>query len=110
MNFFLGQCWISDIELDLGLGIVVVFEGCQVSILFLVSGENRVYFLIEVFVICVVFNLGDIICSVEEWELEVEFVEQQGELLCYYGICVDNGEKVQLKEIFLDYFIKFNKL
>jgi ATP-dependent helicase HepA len=36
-------------------------------------------------------------------------VEQQGELLCYHGTRVDNGEKVQLKETFLYHFIKFNK-
>ncbi|MGJ8485152.1 RNA polymerase-associated protein RapA [Pseudoalteromonas sp. SYSU M81236] len=109
MNFSLGQRWISDTESDLGLGTVVALEGRQVSILFPASGENRVYSLTEAPVTRVAFNPGDIIRSVEEWELEVESVEQQGELLCYHGTRVDNGEKVQLKETFLDHFIKFNK-
>ena len=109
MNFSLGQRWISDTESDLGLGTVVALEGRQVSILFPASGENRVYSLTEAPVTRVAFNPGDIIRSVEEWELEVESVEEQGELLCYHGIRVDNGEKAQLKETFLDHFIKFNK-
>lgn len=109
MNFSLGQRWISDTESDLGLGTVVALEGRQVSILFPASGENRVYSLTEAPVTRVAFNPGDVIRSVEEWELEVESVEEQGELLCYHGTRVDNGEKVQLKETFLDHFIKFNK-
>ena len=109
MNFSLGQRWISDTESDLGLGTVVALEGRQVSILFPASGENRVYSLTEAPVTRVAFNPGDIIRSVEEWELEVESVEAQGELLCYHGTRVDNGEKAQLKETFLDHFIKFNK-
>ncbi|MAD05700.1 RNA polymerase-associated protein RapA [Pseudoalteromonas shioyasakiensis] len=109
MNFSLGQRWISDTESDLGLGTVVALEGRQVSILFPASGENRVYSLTEAPVTRVAFNPGDVIRSVEEWELEVESVEEQGELLCYHGTRVDNGEKAKLKETFLDHFIKFNK-
>jgi ATP-dependent helicase HepA len=109
MNFSLGQRWISDTESDLGLGTVVAIEGRQVSILFPASGENRVYSSAEAPVTRVAFNPGDVIKSVEEWELEVESIEQQGELLCYHGVRVDNGEKAQLKETFLDHFIKFNK-
>ncbi|MGO2479060.1 MAG: RNA polymerase-associated protein RapA, partial [Pseudoalteromonas sp.] len=105
----LGQRWISDTESDLGLGTVVALEGRQVSILFPASGETRVYAMSEAPVTRVAFNLGDVIKSVEEWELEVESIEQQGELLCYQGTRVDNGEQAQLKETFLDHFIKFNK-
>lgn len=109
MNFSLGQRWISDTESDLGLGTVVALEGRQVSILFPASGETRVYAMSEAPVTRVAFNPGDVIKSVEEWELEVESIEQQGELLCYQGTRVDNGEQAQLKETFLDHFIKFNK-
>lgn len=109
MNFSLGQRWISDTESDLGLGTVVAIEGRQVSILFPASGENRVYSSAEAPVTRVAFNPGDVIKSVEEWELEVESIEVQGELLCYHGTRVDNGETAKLKETFLDHFIKFNK-
>ncbi|MGO3849626.1 MAG: SNF2-related protein, partial [Pseudoalteromonas prydzensis] len=109
MNFSLGQRWISDTESDLGLGTVVALEGRQVSILFPASGENRVYSMLEAPVTRVAFNPGDVIKSVEEWELTVESIETIGELLCYHGTRVDNGEQAQLKETFLDHFIKFNK-
>ena len=73
------------------------------------SGESRVYSWAEAPVTRVSFNPGDVIKSVEEWELEVESIEVQGELLCYHGTRVDNGEAAKLKETFLDHFIKFNK-
>ncbi|CAH9055891.1 RNA polymerase-associated protein RapA [Pseudoalteromonas holothuriae] len=109
MNFSLGQRWISDTESDLGLGTIVALEGRQVTILFPASGENRVYSMQEAPVTRVVFNQGDVIRHVEEWELQVEHIEQQGDLLCYHGTRLDTSEKTTLKETFLDHFIKFNK-
>ena len=109
MNFSLGQRWISDTESDLGLGTIVALEGRQLTILFPASGENRVYSIQEAPVTRVIFNPGDVIRSVEEWELQVETVEEQDGLLNYHGIRVDTEEKTTLKETFLDHFIKFNK-
>ncbi|WP_440055289.1 RNA polymerase-associated protein RapA [Pseudoalteromonas sp. T1lg65] len=109
MNFSLGQRWISDTESDLGLGTIVALEGRQVTILFPASGENRVYSVSEAPVTRVMFNPGDIIRHVEEWEMQVENIDLQGELICYHGTRVDNGEAVSMKETFLDHFIKFNK-
>jgi len=84
MNFSLGQRWISDTESDLGLGTVVAIEGRQVSILFPASGENRVYSSAEAPVTRVAFNPGDVIKSVEEWELEVESIEEKGGYVTCY--------------------------
>ncbi|MEL7478970.1 MAG: RNA polymerase-associated protein RapA, partial [Pseudomonadota bacterium] len=109
MNFSLGQRWISDTESDLGLGTIVALEGRQLTILFPASGENRVYSVQEAPVTRVIFNPGDVIRSVEEWELEVETVEEQNGILSYHGIRLDTEEKTTLKETFLDHFIKFNK-
>jgi ATP-dependent helicase HepA len=109
MNFSLGQRWISDTESDLGLGTIVALEGRQMTILFPASGENRVYSIQEAPITRVVFNTGDTIRHVEEWQLEVESIEEQDDLLCYHGIRVDTQEKASFKETFLDHFIKFNK-
>ncbi|WP_419149618.1 RNA polymerase-associated protein RapA [Pseudoalteromonas 'SMAR'] len=109
MNFSLGQRWISDTESDLGLGTIVALEGRQVTILFPASGENRVYSAQEAPVTRVVFNPGDTIRHVEEWELEVADIEEQNGLFCYHGTRVDTGEPASFKETFLDHFIKFNK-
>ncbi|MCF2911125.1 RNA polymerase-associated protein RapA [Pseudoalteromonas sp. DL2-H2.2] len=109
MNFSLGQRWISDTESDLGLGTIVALEGRQMTILFPASGENRVYSVQEAPVTRVIFNPGDVIRCVDEWEMRVEKVEEQGDLLCYHGERLDTQEPVALKETFLDHFIKFNK-
>ncbi|MCF2825058.1 MULTISPECIES: RNA polymerase-associated protein RapA [unclassified Pseudoalteromonas] len=109
MNFSLGQRWISDTESDLGLGTIVALEGRQVTILFPASGENRVYSVQEAPVTRVVFNPGDVIRHVEEWELRVDSVEEQDGLFCYHGTRVDNEEETSFKETFLDHFLKFNK-
>lgn len=109
MSFSLGQRWISDTESDLGLGTVVALEGRQVTILFPASGENRVYSIQEAPVTRVAFNPGDKIRCVDEWELLVEKVEEANGLFTYIGTRTDNQEPTELKETFLDHFIKFNK-
>ncbi|MEO2280545.1 RNA polymerase-associated protein RapA [Pseudoalteromonas pernae] len=109
MNFSLGQRWISDTESDLGLGTVVALEGRQVNILFPASGESRVYAQAEAPVTRVLFNPGDVIRSADEWELTVSQVIEENGLYTYVGTRVDNDEPTELKETFLDHFIKFNK-
>ena len=42
-NFVPGQRWINDAELQLGLGTVLTVEHRTVQIVFLASGETRVY-------------------------------------------------------------------
>ncbi|MBE0365309.1 ATP-dependent helicase HepA [Pseudoalteromonas ulvae UL12] len=108
MNFSLGQRWISDTESDLGLGTVVSVEGRHVTILFPATGDNRVYSMLEAPVTRVVFNPGDKIRSIDEWELIVESISEQNGILCYTGRRADDDEPAQLKETFLDHFIKFN--
>ncbi|MDP5211885.1 RNA polymerase-associated protein RapA [Pseudoalteromonas tunicata] len=108
MNFSLGQRWISDTESDLGLGTVVAVEGRNVTILFPATGDNRLYSIQEAPVTRVVFNPGDKIRSIDEWELLVDSCTEQNGILCYHGTRVDTDEPAQLKETFLDHFIKFN--
>jgi len=109
MNFSLGQRWISDTESDLGLGTIVAVEGRHLSILFPATGDSRVYSMLEAPITRVAFNLGDKIRSTDEWELTVESVTENNGLLTYHGTRTDNDEETQLKETFLDHFIKFNK-
>ncbi len=42
-DFVPGQRWINDAELQLGLGTVLTVEHRTVQIVFLASGETRVY-------------------------------------------------------------------
>jgi len=110
MPFALGQRWISDSETDLGLGTVVALEGRMVTLLFPASGENRLYARADAPLTRVMFNVGDTISSHEDWQLSVEEVKEKDGLLTYIGTRVDDSSgPVELKETFLNHYIKFNK-
>lgn len=108
-DFALGQRWISDTESDLGLGTVVALEGRMLTLLFPASGENRHYSSSEAPITRVMFNEGDTIKSTEEWSIVVESVTEKNGILVYQGTRTDNQEETELKETFLDHFLKFNK-
>lgn len=109
MPFALGQRWISDTETDLGLGTVVALEGRMVTLMFPANGENRIYAKDDAPVTRVQFHPGDTISSHEEWQLQVDRVEEQQGLLTYHGTRLDTGESASLKEVFLNHFLKLNK-
>ncbi|MEI6897483.1 MAG: RNA polymerase-associated protein RapA [Psychromonas sp.] len=109
MTFSLGQRWISDAESELGLGTIVAIEGRMLTLLFAASGEQRLYSLAEAPITRVRFNVGDEIISHDEAKILVTDIDDEGELITYIGTFVSNGESTQLKETFLNNFIKFNK-
>lgn len=110
MTLALGQRWVSDTESELGLGTIVALDHRMVTLLFPASGENRLYAIKEAPITRVTFNEGDTIQSADEWQLEVKSVEDNEGLITYVGTRLDNGEEnVELRETFLDHFIKFNK-
>ena len=109
MTFSLGQRWISDTESELGLGTIVAIEGRMLTLLFAASGEQRLYSIEEAPITRVCFNIGDEILSHEEWKLLVTEVTENDNIITYTGTRLDNGETCQLKETFLNNFIKFNK-
>ncbi|NMP30302.1 RNA polymerase-associated protein RapA [Thalassotalea sp. M1531] len=109
MQFFPGQRWISDSESDQGLGTVTSVESRFVTVVFTATGESRKYAIDNAPLTRVVFNEGDIIPSHEGWMLTVESVEEQNGIITYTGQRSDTEENVQLKEVMIDHFIKFNK-
>ena len=109
MTFSLGQRWISDAESELGLGTIVAIEGRMLTLLFSASGEQRLYSIEEAPITRVRFNIGDEILSHDEWKLLVSDIDDTDNLIIYSGTRVDTGEHCQLKETFLNNFIKFNK-
>lgn len=109
MIFSLGQRWISDAESELGLGTIVALEGRMLTLLFAASGEQRLYSVSEAPITRVRFNVGDEILSHDESKLLVTEVVENDNLITYIGTRVDNGDPSELKETFLNNFIKFNK-
>ena len=109
MPFQVGQRWISDSESDQGLGTVTGVEHRFVNIVFTATGESRKYAKDNAPLTRVIFNKDDFIPSHEGWSLKViSHSEAQG-IISYEGIRQDTNEKIILKEVMIDHFIKFNK-
>ncbi len=110
MSFALGQRWINDTEHDLGLGTVVSVDGRTVTLMFPASDETRLYASHDAPVTRVMFNPGDEVESHEGWTMTVSRVEENDEVLTYYGYREDTEEdEVPLREILLSHQIRFNK-
>jgi len=105
--FTAGQRWISDAESDLGLGTVLEVEFRQITVVFLATGETRIYAKETAPLTRVAFQPGDQITSHEGWEMTIEKVIDEDGLLTYVGQRLDNGEPHMLNEAGLDNFLQF---
>ncbi len=109
MNDFIpGQRWISNTESELGLGIVVESEYNRVTMLFLATGERRVYAKDNAPLTRVIFSEGDTIESTEYSKLTVTKVIERNGLVTYVGKTEKNRE-TSLDEMELNHHIQFNK-
>ncbi len=107
-QFVPGQRWINDAELQLGLGTVLTVEHRTVQIVFLASGETRVYAKQTAPLTRVRFSAGDEIRCDDGSLLEIESLVESDGLLIYQGTS-DKGERRDVPETMLDNFIQLNK-
>lgn len=109
MNDFIpGQRWISNTESELGLGLILDVEFNRVSVLYLATGDKRVYAKDNAPLTRALFSVSDIIESIDNIKLTVkEVIEKEG-LIIYVGID-DSGEQCILEEMDLNHHIQFNK-
>ncbi len=107
-NFIPGQRWISDTELQMGLGTVLSTDHRTVTICFVASGETRVYAKQTAPLTRVQFSPGDTVISHEGWGMTVEQVSEDGGLLTYHGHRED-GCPASLPEGELSHFIQLNR-
>lgn len=105
--FTAGQRWISDTESDLGLGTILEVEFRQITVVFLASGETRIYAKETAPLTRVAFMPGDIITSHEGWQLRINSVDEEDGLLTYFGTREDSGIPGVLNEAGLDNFLQF---
>jgi len=103
-----GQRWISDTELDMGLGIVLATEHRTISIFFPATGEQRTYARQTAPLTRVVFAPGDTIQNQQNEILRVSSVEEQDGLLFYRGKTA-GGETTVWPEGQLDHCIQLNR-
>ncbi|ERK12408.1 RNA polymerase associated protein RapA [Pantoea sp. AS-PWVM4] len=110
MVFTLGQRWISDTESELGLGTVVALDTRMVTLMFPATGENRLYARNDSPVTRVIFNPGDTVTSHEGWQMRVDDVRNENELITYIGTRLDTEESnVLMREVMLDSKLVFSK-
>ncbi len=107
-TFVPGQRWISDTEIEQGLGTILTIEARTVTLLYPATGETRVYRLENCPLTRVMFAVGDTVESHEGWSLTVTGVREESDLVTYTGT-LDNGEQRDLPESCLSNFIEFNK-
>ena len=103
-----GQRWISNTEAELGLGLILEVDFNRVTVLYLASGERRVYAKANAPLTRVQFSPGDEITSADGVSLTIDSVEEHDGLLHYKGHDVA-GNSIELDEMELDHHIQFNK-
>ena len=103
-NYLPGQRWISDAELQMGLGTVLSCDQRTVTVVFLATGETRLYATATAPLRRALFALGDSVLSHEGWQLRIESVREESGLITYLGKR-DDGTPAELAEGHLDNFI-----
>ena len=84
-KFIVGQCWISDMEPEMGLGIVSKVEDRMVTVLFSASEEVRKYSVRSAPLRRVEFKVGDKVKSRTGETFTITAVEQRDGLYIYVG-------------------------
>lgn len=107
-DFQPGQRWISNTELQMGLGTVLGVDRRSVQIVFLASGETRTYAKSSAPLSRVRFSPGDHIRSHAGWSLHIEAIEEHEGLLVYFGRRKD-GTEATLPESQLDNFMQLSR-
>ena len=103
-----GQRWMSNTEAELGLGLILEVEFNRVTVLYLATGERRIYARANAPLTRVQFSPGDSIESIDGENIRIDAVQEQDGILVYIGKN-ENGEPVTLEEMDLNPHIQFNK-
>lgn len=107
-QYIVGQRWINDAQLNMGLGTVIETDFRTVRIAFLATGESYVYAKESVPLTRVKFAQGDHIHTRDGASWIVVDVEEFDGLLIYLGQN-EEGEKQQIPESELNHFVQLNR-
>ena len=105
MEYIVGQRWVSHADAQLGLGVVVDFEGRRVTLAFPAVGEERTYATESAPLSRLRFKVGDRISTVDDVELLVTAVSEQQGLLVYTGTD-HHDQATTVSELELDAFVQ----
>jgi len=107
-DFIPGQRWISEAELQMGLGTILTCDPRSITILFLATGETRIYSRTTAPLSRVKFSEGDNIRAHDGWNLTVKSLQEKNGLITYLGQR-DDGSPAELPEGELDNLIQLNR-
>ena len=107
-DFIPGQRCISDAELEMGLGTVLSVDERTVTIVFIATGDTRIYSRQTAPLSRIVFAIGDTISSHDGVNIKVTAINEEKGLVTYIGQD-ENGQAIELEEAGLDNFIQLNR-
>ena len=107
-DFIPGQRVISDAELEMGLGTVLAIEERTVTIVFIATGETRIYSRETAPLSRIVFSIGDSISSHDGKNIQVTAIRENQGLVTYIGLD-ESSQPVELDEAGLDNYIQLNR-
>ncbi|MGQ8365902.1 RNA polymerase-associated protein RapA [Glaciecola sp. 1036] len=108
-EYIVGQRWLSNSEVDLGLGVVMNVDFRSVSVLFPAVKEERNYAKNQNALARLILNPGDIATHVDGWSLKVEEVAEDSGLYSYLGTRTDTNETAAIVEVALEHTIKVHQ-
>ncbi len=107
-SFIPGQRWISSTEPELGLGLVYEVDFSRITVLFLATGDRRVYAKDNAPLIRVRFLPGDKILDADNRQCIVKQCIEKNGLLTYLGVDLQ-GRELEIDEMELNHHTQFNK-
>lgn len=107
-NLVVGQRWINEAELSLGLGTLVGFDGRTVRIDFGSIEETRTYARESAALSRARFEVGDRLRSRDGSEITVQDLVEMAELILYQGID-SQGNELDIPEMELSDYTQLNR-
>lgn len=108
-SFSVGQRFISNSEASLGLGVVMATDARSVKILFPAVGEERTYAKTNAHVTRLVLSEGEKVKHIDGFEITINEIIEQDNLLTYVGVRSDNNKQASVVEVALDPHVKLNQ-
>ncbi|ACE85403.1 RNA polymerase-associated protein RapA [Cellvibrio japonicus] len=107
VQFVIGQRWISEAEVDLGLGIVLDVANRRLTLSFPAAGERRTYALDNAPVSRVKYEVGETVRHQDGTRIKITKIVEQAGCLMYVGLTKDQ-EEFAIPEFELDSFVQFS--
>jgi ATP-dependent helicase HepA len=108
-QFSVGQRWLSNTEIELGLGVVIGSDFRSVEVLYPATGEARKYTKQDAPLTRLIFEIGETVKSQDGWEMTITEKEESQDLFIYHGLREDTKAQARLPETMLDSHIRLNQ-